>query len=137
MGSGTKAVLSIHHCLSVAVHEAQRICTDYSPGQQTSSGTGSRHTVFPPQHPQAVLHIHVHLQAVNSHTQASSSTPHGRNNFHSSVPCMLQKRLPGTVTPDSLALPLPSMRPQTVLGPEINTQSQTFAAIRLLGLTST
>lgn len=37
------------------------------------------------QHPQAAFHIYVHLQAANSYTQASSSTPHERNNFPSSM----------------------------------------------------
>lgn len=90
---------------------------------------GSRHRVFPPQHPQAALHIHVH-----THTQASPNISHKRNNFHSPIPCMLQKRLPGTVTPDSPALPTTD-RPRTLpdLDPEIQYSIANLFSNKALG----
>ena len=125
-------MLSIHHCWSVTAHKAQHSCTDQSPGQLTSSGTRSRHTIFPPQHPQVALQIHVH-----THTQASPNAPHGRNNFHSPIPCMVQKWLPGTVAPDSPALPISSTgdcpRTLPVLGPEIQYSITNLFSSKALG----
>lgn len=93
----------VHDCPHL--HQMSCICT-----AQAYCGTGSRHTAFLPQHPQTALHIHVHLQAASPYPEASVHFPHGRNTSHSPVPRMFQKRLPGTVTPDSLALPIPCLR---------------------------
>lgn len=50
------AVLSIPHSWPMTAH----ICT-----AQASCGTGSRHTAFPPQHPQTALHICPQIQATS------------------------------------------------------------------------